>query len=187
MQVFSVFWSWRALSFKSLRYNLWESWTSFWETPLLNLLSTTLRTWNSLFFARHYKSTHFLKGRCIPLYQFLQLLRGLGEGVKYHTLLSIAGNHFGGSHSLWLYDSSWFLAEFLSQLKIIALVNHRLCECVASKGWSLISFQKEAVINPERVGSYTWSRRGWGGCLTCCHLFEGSAFQEQNQQNLGSS
>lgn len=104
---------------------------------------------------------HFLKGRCIPLYQVLQLLRGLGEWVKYHTLLSIAGNHFGGSHSLWLYDSSWLLAEFLSQLKIIPLVNHYwLWEYVAGKGWSLISFQKKAVINPERVWSYTWSPRG---------------------------
>lgn len=96
----------------------------FWETPLLYLLSTTLRTWNS-----RYSSAHFLKGGCIPLYQFLQLLRGLGEWVKYHTLLSVVGNHFGGSHSTWLCDSSWLLAEFLSQLKIIALVNHHwLCD-----------------------------------------------------------
>lgn len=93
-----------------------------------------------LYFLQGQVKAHVSRREDVSLLSSSAALRRLGGWVNYHALLSVIGNHFGGSHSLWLNDSSWLLAEFLSQLKIVALVNYCwLCDCVAGKGWSLIS------------------------------------------------
>nr|XP_045243161.1 arf-GAP with coiled-coil, ANK repeat and PH domain-containing protein 2 isoform X2 [Macaca fascicularis] len=70
-----------------------------------------LRTWDSLFLAWGDVRAHvFFQKKVCPSLAVPVALRRRGWVRETATLLSIIGNQFGGSHSLWLCDSSGSLA-----------------------------------------------------------------------------
>lgn len=84
----------------------------FLRNPTCELsICTALRTWDSLFLAWGDVRAHvFFQKKVCPSLAVPVALRRRGWVRETATLLSIIGNQFGGSHSLWLCDSSGSLA-----------------------------------------------------------------------------